>query len=111
MAMHTAILTRHAGTTALIEALRIGAALPEPRLEALRRFTAAVLDHLGDVPDEELAAFLAAGWRPRHALDAVLGIGAYTISTFANRLLHAPLDPAHSRSGAVRGRGGVGSVV
>jgi hypothetical protein len=31
-------------------------------------------------------------------LDAVLGIGAYTISTFANRLLHAPstrliLDP------------------
>ncbi|WFE59092.1 hypothetical protein [Micromonospora sp. WMMD712] len=110
MAMHIAILARHAGTAALIEALRVGAALPEPRLEALRRFTAAVLvDHLGDVPDEELAAFLAAGWRPRLALDAVLGIGAHTISTFVNRLLHAPLDPALPDPG--RCGAGVGSVV
>ncbi|WP_431891510.1 carboxymuconolactone decarboxylase family protein [Micromonospora haikouensis] len=94
VAMHTATLARHDGTTALIEALRAGAALPAPRLEALRRFTVAVLDHRGGVPDEEVAAFLSAGWRPRHALDVVLGIGAYTISTFANRLLDAPLDPA-----------------
>ena len=63
------------------------------RLEALRRFTVAVLDHRGAVPDEELDAFLAAGWQPRHALDVVLGVGTYTISTFANRLTGAPLDP------------------
>ncbi|MFC8847860.1 MULTISPECIES: carboxymuconolactone decarboxylase family protein [unclassified Micromonospora] len=93
VAMHTATLARHGGTAELAEALRAGTALPEPRLEALRRFTVAVLDHSGAVPDEELAAFFSAGWQPRHALDVVLGIGTYTISTFANRLVDAPLDP------------------
>ncbi|WFE50744.1 hypothetical protein [Micromonospora sp. WMMD1155] len=77
----------------LIAALRAGSALPDPRLEALRRFTLAVLDHRGAVPDDELDDFLAAGYLPRHALDVVLGVGAYTMSTFANRLTRAPLDP------------------
>ncbi|SBT63181.1 alkylhydroperoxidase AhpD family core domain-containing protein [Micromonospora sediminicola] len=92
VAMHTATLTRHDADPALIKALRDGTTLPEPRLEALRRFTVAVLDHRGAVGDAELNAFLAAGWQPRHALDVVLGVGTYTISTFANRLTAAPLD-------------------
>ncbi|MEU1836151.1 carboxymuconolactone decarboxylase family protein [Micromonospora chersina] len=93
VAMHTATLTRNGAAPELIEALRAGAALPDPRLEALRRFTVAVLDHRGAVPDGDLDAFLAGGWQPRHALDVVLGVGTYTISTFANRLTDAPLDP------------------
>ncbi|SCE83028.1 carboxymuconolactone decarboxylase family protein [Micromonospora mirobrigensis] len=93
VAMHTATLTGLGGTPELIEALRSERTLPEPRLEALRRFTLAVLHHRGATPDDELDDFLAAGWRPRHALDVVLGVGAYTISTFANRLVAAPVDP------------------
>ncbi|MDG4803519.1 carboxymuconolactone decarboxylase family protein [Micromonospora sp. WMMD980] len=92
VAMHTATLARLGGDPALIDALRAGDPVPEPRLEALRRFTVAVLDHRGAVPDAELDALLAAGWQPRHALDVVLGVGTYTISTFANRLTAAPLD-------------------
>ena len=92
VAMHTATLVRHGAAPELIEALRTGAALPDPRLEALRRFTVAVLDHRGAVPDADLDALLAAGWQRRHALDVVLGVGTYTISTFANRLTEAPLD-------------------
>ncbi|GAB3187026.1 AhpD family alkylhydroperoxidase [Micromonospora palomenae] len=94
VAMHTATLTRHGVDPALTAALRAGAPLADARLEALRRFTVAVLDHGGAVPQGELDAFLAAGWRPRHALDVVLGVGTYTISTFANRLTDAPLDPS-----------------
>ncbi|MFF5172666.1 carboxymuconolactone decarboxylase family protein [Micromonospora sp. NPDC000089] len=93
VAMHTATLHRHGAAPELVAALRAATALPDDRLEALRRFTVAVLDHRGAVPDDELAAFLAAGFRPRHALDVVLGVGTYTISTFANRLTGAPLDP------------------
>ncbi|GGO05519.1 carboxymuconolactone decarboxylase family protein [Micromonospora parathelypteridis] len=93
VALHTGKLTQLGATTDLITALRAGTALPEPRLEALRRFTLAVLEHRGAVPDDELDDFLAAGYQPRHALDVVLGVGAYTISTFANRLTRAPLDP------------------
>ncbi|MEH0970224.1 carboxymuconolactone decarboxylase family protein [Micromonospora sp. CPCC 205546] len=93
VAMHTAVLTRHGATPGLIDALRAGAPLPDDRLEALRRFTLAVLDHRGAVPEDGVTAFLAAGYQPRHALDVVLGVGTYTISTLANRLTGAPLDP------------------
>ncbi|MEU7931532.1 carboxymuconolactone decarboxylase family protein [Micromonospora echinofusca] len=92
VAMHTAALTRHGATPELTDALRAGTPLPEDRLEALRRFTLAVLDHRGAVPEDGTTAFLAAGYQPRHALDVVLGVGTYTISTFANRLTGAPLD-------------------
>ncbi|MFB9234973.1 carboxymuconolactone decarboxylase family protein [Plantactinospora siamensis] len=92
VAMHTGALTSAGAPAELIAALRAGDAVPDPRLEALRRFTLAVLDHRGAVPDNELDDFLAAGHLPRHALDVVLGVGAYTISTFANRLVGAPLD-------------------
>ncbi|MET8041425.1 carboxymuconolactone decarboxylase family protein [Micromonospora sp. NPDC005215] len=93
VALHTGTLGRLDASPELITALRAGTALPEPRLEALRRFTLAVLAHRGAVPDGELDDFLATGYQPRHALDVVLGVGAYTISTFANRLTRAPLDP------------------
>ncbi|MEU4397875.1 carboxymuconolactone decarboxylase family protein [Micromonospora orduensis] len=92
VALHTGKLTGLGTDTDLIDALRAATTLPDPRLEALRRFTLAVLDHRGAVPDDELDDFLAAGYQPRHALDVVLGVGAYTISTFANRLTRAPLD-------------------
>ncbi|MEU0546841.1 carboxymuconolactone decarboxylase family protein [Micromonospora sp. NPDC005979] len=93
VALHTGTLTRLGASAELIAAMRANTALPEPRLEALRQFTLAVLKHRGAVPDEELEAFLAAGYQPRQALDVVLGVGAYTMSTFANRLTRAPLDP------------------
>ncbi|WBB65493.1 carboxymuconolactone decarboxylase family protein [Micromonospora sp. WMMD812] len=92
VALHTGVLHRSGAAPELIEALRAGTPLPAHRLEALRRFVLAVLDHRGDVPDDELRAFLAAGFAKRNALDVVLGVGAYTISTFANRLVDAPLD-------------------
>ncbi|MEV4117700.1 carboxymuconolactone decarboxylase family protein [Micromonospora sp. NPDC049645] len=93
VALHTGTLTQLGATAELITALRAGSVLPDPRLEALRRLTLAVLEHRGAVPDDELNDFLTAGYQPRHALDVVLGVGAYTMSTFANRLTRAPLDP------------------
>ncbi|MEV7218203.1 carboxymuconolactone decarboxylase family protein [Kitasatospora cineracea] len=93
VAMHTAALTRLDATPELITALRTQQPLPDARLEAVRRFVHTVLDHTGAVPEPDLAAFLAHGFTPRNALEIVLGIGAYTLSTFANRLTDAPVDP------------------
>lgn len=77
----------------LIAALTEQRALADQRLEAVRRFTLAVLASAGDVSDAELDAFLAHGHTARNALEVVLGIGAYTLSSLANRLTRAPLDP------------------
>ncbi|MER5628570.1 carboxymuconolactone decarboxylase family protein [Streptosporangium sp. NPDC002544] len=93
VAMHTATLVRLEAPAEVIEGLRAQKPLSDTRSEALRSFTLAVMDHCGAVGDEETRAFLGAGYTPQNALEVVLGVGAYTISTFANRLIDAPLDP------------------
>lgn len=92
VAMHTGRLTGMGADQALITALRAGAPLEEPRLEAVRLFTLEILATSGAASPEALEAFLAHGYTARNALEVVLGIGTYTLSTFANRLTDAELD-------------------
>jgi uncharacterized peroxidase-related enzyme len=92
VAMHTAKLRQLDADPALVTALRAEEPLPDERLAALRDFTIAVLDTAGAVSDVELTTFTGAGFTARQALEVVLGIGAYTMSTLANRLTRAPVD-------------------
>ncbi|GHF37028.1 carboxymuconolactone decarboxylase family protein [Streptomyces sp. NRRL_ISP-5395] len=94
VAMHTAKLTALDAGPALIAALRDrdGGPLPDERLDAVRRFTLEVLASAGAVEDSVLRDFLAYGYTEQNALEVVLGIGAYTLSTLANRLTAAPVD-------------------
>jgi AhpD family alkylhydroperoxidase len=94
VAMHTARLTALDADPALIAALREGAAqtLADPRLDAVRVFTLRVLETAGDVGEAALRSFLAHGYTGQNALEVVLGIGTYTMSTLANRLTGAPVD-------------------
>jgi AhpD family alkylhydroperoxidase len=92
VAMHTARLTKLGADAGLIAALRGGSALADERLDAIRVFTLRVLETAGDVGDDALKAFLAEGYTEQNALEVVLGIGAYTMSTLANRLTGAPID-------------------
>jgi AhpD family alkylhydroperoxidase len=92
VAMHTAALTRLAADPALIAALREGRPLADERLAALRTFTLEVLETAGAVSDDQLAAFLTHGYTTQNALEVVLGIGAYTMSTLANRMTRSPVD-------------------
>ncbi len=90
--MHTAKLTALDAGPALIAALRDGGPLPDERLDAVRRFTLEVIASAGAVEDAVLRDFLAYGYTEQNALEAVLGIGAYTLWTLANRLTAAPVD-------------------
>jgi AhpD family alkylhydroperoxidase len=92
VAMHTQRLIKLGADADAIAALRESGRLADQRLDAIRTFTLRVLDTTGDVGDEALRAFLAQGYSPQNALEVVLGIGTYTISTLANRLTGAPLD-------------------
>lgn len=94
VAMHTAKLTALGADAGLIASLREPDARPlsDERLEAVRRFTLEVIAASGAVDDDTLRRFLAHGHTPQNALEVVLGIGAYTMSTLANRMTGAPLD-------------------
>jgi AhpD family alkylhydroperoxidase len=92
VAMHTARLTAMDAGSGLIGALRNAGPLADQRLEAVRVFTLRVLDTAGDVGDQALGEFLASGYTSQNALEVVLGIGTYTMSTLANRLTGAPVD-------------------
>lgn len=92
VAMHTARLTSLGADADTVTGLRNAGPLTDPALEAVRVFTLRVLDTAGDVGDEALRAFLARGYTSQNALEVVLGIGAYTMSTLANRLTGAPVD-------------------
>jgi len=92
VAMHTARLTALEAPPDVIAALRSASPLADERLDAVRVFTLRVLDTAGDVGDDALRAFLASGRTRQNALEVVLGIGTYTMSTLANRLTGAHLD-------------------
>lgn len=92
VALHSARLTSLGAEPGLIDALRSAAPLRDRRLEAVRVFTLRVLDTAGAVGDDALGEFLGHGFTTQHALEVVLGIGTYTMSTLANRLTGAPID-------------------
>jgi AhpD family alkylhydroperoxidase len=92
IAMHTAMLGGIGADAELVAALREQRPLPDVKLEALRTFTIEVMTTAGGVDDVVLKEFVEHGYTTQQALEVVLGIGAYTLSTFANRMTKAPLD-------------------
>lgn len=94
VAIHTQTLASLGADADLIAALRAQRTPGDPRLAGLRQFTLAVLHTAGAVDDDALQAFQAHGYTARNALEVVLGVAAYTLSTLANRMTRAPLDPA-----------------
>ncbi|MFF3454480.1 carboxymuconolactone decarboxylase family protein [Streptomyces sp. NPDC002730] len=89
VAMHTGKLRSLGAEEELIAALCEQKPLDDERLEGVRQFALEVLRTAGGVGDEELGAFLAQGYTEQNALEVVMGIGTYTMSTFANRLTRA----------------------
>jgi len=92
VAMHTERLAALGARPDLIAALRDQRPLPDDRLAALQEFVLDVVATAGAVSPESLEAFLGHGYTAENALEVVLGIGTYTMSTLANRLVRAPLD-------------------
>ena len=93
MAGHS-VLGKMAGVPAdAIAAIREGRPIADPRLEALRRFTAAVVRQRGMVAEAEVEAFLAAGYARQQVLEVVLGVAVKVISNYTNHLAETPLDP------------------
>lgn len=76
----------------VLEALRAGDPLPDPRLDALAGFTWAVVHERGWVGDERVNALIEAGFDRRQVLDVVLGVSMKTLSNYTNHIVGTPLN-------------------
>lgn len=78
----------------VLQAVREVRPIPDPRLEALRAFTQAVIDRRGHVGEEELVPFLEAGFERAHALEVIGLVALKTLSNYTNHMARTPLDKA-----------------
>lgn len=87
VAAHSMIARHMADAPAeVVDALRDGRALEDPRLDTLARFTRRVVRDRGHVDDASVQAFLDAGFEPHHVLEVVLGVAMKTLSNYTNHL-------------------------
>ncbi|MFC5623106.1 carboxymuconolactone decarboxylase family protein [Algoriphagus winogradskyi] len=89
---HTGIAKMMKVDDAITEALRDGTALPNSKLQVLHETTLAMVRKRGNLLDEEVAAFYAAGYGERHLLEIILGLSQKIISNYTNHLAETPVD-------------------
>ena len=77
-----------------VDAVRDGQPIDDGRLSALRDFTQAVVEKRGRVADEEVKAFLDAGFTKAQVLEVILAAAFKLISNYTNHVADIPLDDA-----------------
>jgi AhpD family alkylhydroperoxidase len=76
----------------VLQALRTSTPISEPRLQALRVFTEALVRERGFVGDKAVDAFIAAGFTKANVLEVVTVIATKTISNYVNHITHTPKE-------------------
>ncbi|MEV8466473.1 carboxymuconolactone decarboxylase family protein [Fluviibacterium sp. DFM31] len=89
---HTGIANMMGVDAGLTEALRDEAPLGNDKLEALRSFTLAMVRQRGEVSEDQIAAFYAAGYGPQQVLEVILGISQKVMSNYVNHVAQTPVD-------------------
>jgi len=78
----------------ILDALRAGTPIPDPKLYALHVFTKEMVLKRGEVSEDDINTFLAAGYEKKHLLEIVIGVAHKVISNYVNQLVRTPLDKA-----------------
>ncbi len=96
MAAHTGIAKSSGVPDDVIESLRSGTAIEDPKLDALRVFTEQVFHTRGNVSDADVDAFLAAGYTKGNVLEVVVGTALKVMSNYTNHIAGTPVDKPFS---------------
>ena len=89
---HTGLAKFDGVPDAVIKALRNGTPIADPKLESLRAFTVQVVNQRGWVADNDVQAFLDAGYTHQQILEVILGLAHKVISNYTNHLAKTPVD-------------------
>ena len=91
---HSVIASMQRVPADVIHAIRDDQPIADAKLEALRVFTTAMTDKRGWLAEDDVSAFLAAGYSKAQILEIVLATSLKTLSNYANHLAKTPLDDA-----------------
>ena len=89
---HTGIAKMMKVDDAITEALRNETPLADAKLEALRTMTLTIVRNRGNVTQDDLDAFYAAGYGEQQVLEIILGLSQKVISNYTNHIAHTPVD-------------------
>jgi alkylhydroperoxidase family enzyme len=89
---HTGIANMMKVDPALTEALRNEAPMPTAKLQALHDTTLAMVRSRGNLSEQEVEAFFAAGYGPKQLLEIILGLSQKVMSNYVNHLAQTPVD-------------------
>lgn len=89
---HTAIAHMMKVDEDIITALRDETPLASEKLEALRTFTLAMVRERGNVTQDQLDAFYAAGYGQQQVLEIILGLAQKVMSNYTNHVAKTPVD-------------------
>jgi len=94
VAAHTTIARGEGVPNDVLEALRNGTKIPDPKLEALHQFAVRINETRGWVEQSDLDALFTAGYNKQTALEVIVGTALKVMSTYTNHLVKTPLDDA-----------------
>ncbi|WP_055447089.1 carboxymuconolactone decarboxylase family protein [Lacinutrix mariniflava] len=94
---HTGIAKMMKVDDAIINALRDETPLADAKLEALRTLTLSLTRNRGNVSQEDLEAFYAAGYGEQQVLEIILGLSQKVISNYTNHIANTPVDEAFQK--------------
>lgn len=89
---HTAIANGMKVDPILTEALRNSTAMTTDKLQALHDFTLKMVRERGNVSEQDLQAFYAAGYDEKNVLEIILGLSQKVISNYTNHIAKTPVD-------------------
>lgn len=92
LAAHGTLAKMQKISAEIIHAVFYQKLLTDPKLDALRTFTQAVLEADGWVKKQGLKEFYQAGYCKQHVLEVVLGISFKTLSNYVNHINNTPID-------------------
>ncbi len=94
MAAHTTLSQMAKVDAGIIEALRTGSAIADPKLEALRKFAAIVNETRGWPEKSDVQDFLSAGYTEEAVMNVVLATAFKVMSNYTNHIAKTPVDAA-----------------
>ncbi len=96
VAVHSAGALQAGAGEQAVAAIRNDDPVADARLQALRRFTQAVVRQRGWLDDETVEAFLDAGFENPQILEVLVGVALKTLSNYTNHIAETPLDDVFS---------------